>query len=762
MIRFAKNRLFLSLLPGAILGFGIMEKQKFPTYYGFRVYFTSNLLYFFLVIPFLIFLGAKSIPEIARNKGFLNGNTGALVDSLKTLSDSLDLSDEEIIDSLFNKAITMGEGFADSLAREKPDIKVSFSGPQPVENKEESPENFKVFGDKGPFTRFFRLLLLLTLAAYLAGLIYNNPFKLYFRKFRRKKEIPLKLQQYCKRQLLKSPVVNALIITLPSTLVLLYSLFFILMKGHVENEIEQEIFREFFFLAILATILEFLFVFYWQKHRVHMRYIEYFYSRDELRTKIFRRKGGRIRDRLMIASGMTTTLPLLIVLLYLIESLTSVRSLKLETISQEAWDILIGPWGNMIGAGKESLPLEKFDWLIYVNAIDTFSMIIGICSGIIVSLLYLILFIRWTNRDITYPVKELLTNIRNTRTGEVERYTIVRTNDEIGELAEGYNEMTRKIHEHVKHISKMNRDLEITVKERTHEVVMQKEEIEAQKEEIEAQLEMATQQRDTITMQNEQILDSIRYAERIQSAILPPDEALSDSLGDHFILFKPRDIVSGDYYWTSMKNGKLLIAVADCTGHGVPGALLSVMGISSLNEIVSRSKSLRAGQILEELRTYVVRSLHQTGTPYEARDGIEIAMCIIDPEKGTLEFSGANRPLYILRNKGSKSGGKTTEVIQYRGNRMPIGIYEQSLAPFSNHTIKLQKNDAVYLFSDGYVDQLGGPKRKTFRAIRFRELLTQIHDKPMNVQKQLLLEQHEFWKGDVEQIDDILVLGFRL
>ncbi len=174
--------------------------------------------------------------------------------------------------------------------------------------------------------------------------------------------------------------------------------------------------------------------------------------------------------------------------------------------------------------------------------------------------------------------------------------------------------MTRKIHEHVEHISKMNRDLEQTVEERTQEVVMQKEEIEAQKEEIEAQLDMATQQRDTISFQNEQILDSIRYAERIQSAILPPDEALSESLSEHFILFKPRDIVSGDYYWTLQKNGKLLIAVADCTGHGVPGALLSVMGISSLNEIVSRNESLSAARILEDLRSYVVRSLHQTGT----------------------------------------------------------------------------------------------------------------------------------------------------
>ena len=283
-----------------------MEKQKFPTYYGFRIYFTSNLLYTFLVIPFLIFLGAKSIPEIARDKGYLGGHAGEIIDSLQNLSDSLeilphglDLTDGEFIDSMLNVAIEMGEEFVDSISEEKADLKISFSGPQ---SEEEEEEKLKVFQDKGPFSRFFKLLFLLTLAAYIAGLIYNNPFKRYLKNIRRKKEIPDKLQRYCKKHLLNSPVINALIITLPSALVLLYSLFFIMMKDF-DKEIENEIFREFFFLAVLATILEFLFVYYWQKHRVHIRYIEYFYSKEELRSRIFKSRGGRIRGRLMIASG---------------------------------------------------------------------------------------------------------------------------------------------------------------------------------------------------------------------------------------------------------------------------------------------------------------------------------------------------------------------------------------------------------------------------------------------------------------------------
>ncbi len=671
------------------------------------------------------------------------------MDSLMLLSDTLNFSEEGVLDSLLNVAIEMGEEYADTLKEGASDLKVSISGP----GDEEQDDKVKAFDDKGPFSRFFKLLFFLTLVSYVVGIVYSSPFKRYLKIARRKKEVPAKLKAYCKKQLLNTPIVTALIISIPSISVLLYSLFFIILDGQIENEVENEMFREFFFLAILTSILAFLFVFFWQKHRVHMRYIEYFYTKEELRTKVFKRKGGRIRNRLLIASGMTTTLPLLIVMLYLLQGLTRIKSLKLEAISQEAWDILIGPWGGMIGNGKEGIDLGKFEWLIYVNAVDTLGMLIGIITGIMVSLLYLVLFIRWTNRDITYPVKELLSNIRKVRTGEVERYTIVRTNDEIGELTEGYNEMTHKISEHLEHISKMNRDLEHTVKERTQEVVMQKEEIEAQKEEIEAQLDMATEQRDTITYQNEQILDSIRYAERIQSAILPPEELLHKALREHFILFKPRDIVSGDYYWTLQKNGKLFIAVADCTGHGVPGAFLSVMGISSLNEIVSRKDNLSAAEILEDLRSYVVRSLHQTGDRYEARDGIEIALCIIDPNKGDLEFAGANRPLYVVR-KG--------EVIQYRGNRMPIGIYEQKLAPFTNQSITLQKGDSVYLFSDGYVDQLGGPHRKTFRAIRLREVLTQIQDLSMKEQKQILLETHRSWKREVEQIDDILVMGFRL
>jgi serine phosphatase RsbU (regulator of sigma subunit) len=291
------------------------------------------------------------------------------------------------------------------------------------------------------------------------------------------------------------------------------------------------------------------------------------------------------------------------------------------------------------------------------------------------------------------------------------------------------------------------------VEERTREVVEQKEEIEAQKEEIEAQLDLATLQRDTISKQKDLILDSIHYAERIQSAILPPLHLLEKKLSDHFVLFKPRDIVSGDYYWAREKDGKLLLAVADCTGHGVPGGFLSMLGISSMNEIVNRSKSLDPGKILEELRDVVIASMHQTGSKGEAQDGIEIALCIIDLKLKVMEYAGANRPLYLIRDGA---------VQHYRPDRMPIGIYEQDPLNFTNHIIELKKGDSIYLFSDGYVDQLGGPRRKTFRVVNFRKLLLDIQDQPMERQKAILMEKMARWQGKVEQIDDILVMGCRI
>ncbi len=733
-----------------------MEKKKVPGYYGFRMYLSANMLHFFLVIPFSIFIFGQKIPELTERKGFLKNDTTMVADSLHATGEPQVAPTAMAIDSLVQTITAAGEEKADSITR-------AFHSRFVVETSEEKAEN-NLFDKEGVINKFFLWMFYLTLASYLVGFIYNFPFKRLFRMRQRGIEIPDKLEAFCKKQLLHSPLVNAGIVILPSILAIGYFFIFFILDKQGNDDLQMEAFQEFFYLTLIATLLEFLFVFYWQKHRVRLGYIEQVYSQEELRTNVYRRKGGRIKSRLIMASGMTTFLPLLVVMSYLLQSLTRIKDLGMEEVSPEAWKILIGPWGSMIGeiSSLGTYSLADVSWMVYVNTADTLSMFAGISTGIIVSLIYLLLFIRWTNRDITQPVMEILSNMRSTRGGETEQYTIVRTNDEIGELAVGYNEMTHKIHDHVTHISNMNRDLEKTVKERTQEVVMQKEEIEAQKEEIEAQLDMATHQRDTITRQKDQILDSIRYAERIQAAILPPAATLAEFLSDHFILHKPRDIVSGDYYWTSYRRDKILIAVADCTGHGVPGAFLSALGISSMNEIVNRKGMVHASQILEQLRDFMIHSLHQTGTRGETQDGIEIAFCMIDPAKMTLEYAGANRPLYLVRPSREASDKPPYELIQIRGDRMPIGIYEQEASPFTNHKLRLQKGDSIYLFSDGYVDQLGGPRRKTYRSVHFRELLLQIQEKPMKEQKKILLEKHDNWRGKIEQIDDILVVGFRL
>lgn len=741
-----------------------MEQKATPRFYGLRIYVTSVVLYFFLVIPFIGFIVYQNIPT------FINSNPRtelsqalAIRDSIKASIDTTRVITDEQIDSLVNMAIRMKMDIPDSLPI--PEDNIVIGTPPPDEHGKigvskkpgDGPpppgeDRLKIFKEKGPFARYFVLLFILLFVSDVIGYIYNRPFKRYFRLKLVKKEIPEKLHSRVKKGLFHTPIINSLIVTMPNIVVLVYSIIFLIGKGSFDEELERSMFIQLHYLTIVATALEFLFVYYWQKHRVHIRYIDHIYSKEELRKQVSRKKGGKIRNRLVIASGITTFLPLLIVMAYLFLSLTAVKDLKQESFSREQREILIGEWSEIANKDQETVEAKKYEKMFYVNAIDSIVMLVGIGNGILVSFIYLLLFVRWTNQDITRPVKELLANIRNTRGGDTEQFTIVRTDDEIGELAEGYNEMTQKIHDYVENISSMNRDLESKVKERTSEVVEQKEEIEAQKEEIEAQLDLTTLQRDTIGDQKEQILDSIHYAERIQSALLPPVQLIKDYLSDHFILFRPRDIVSGDYYWIAEKGKKLLFAVADCTGHGVPGGFLSMLGISSMNEIVNRNGELHPEKMLEQLRDVVVKSLHQTGSRDEAQDGIEIALCIIDKEKRTLEYAGANRPLYLLRDG---------EIEHIKGDRMPIGIYEQEFAPFTKHNRKLKKGDSIYLFSDGYVDQMGGPNRKTFRAIHFRKILLEIRDRTMEDQKSILEEKLAAWQGEVEQIDDILVMGVR-
>ena len=295
-------------------------------------------------------------------------------------------------------------------------------------------------------------------------------------------------------------------------------------------------------------------------------------------------------------------------------------------------------------------------------------------------------------------------------------------------------------------LQKEKRILEDKVLERTAE-------IEKQKEEIEEQRDIATSQRDQIIDQKKAITDSIHYASRIQKAVLPPEKLIEAFLPEHFILNMPRDIVSGDFYWFNLKNNRLIITAADCTGHGVPGAFMSMLGVAFLNEIVNKEQKLTAGNLLDQLRKHIIKSLHQTGKENEAKDGMDMALVIIDLETMQIQLAGAYNPLVLIRNN---------EIIEFKADRMPIGIYFKGDKPFKNHTSDIQKDDVMYMFSDGYVDQFGGKAGRKFMLRNFKTLLLEKHKLPLVAQKELLHTKINEWMKGYEQIDDILVVGLKI
>ena len=256
-----------------------------------------------------------------------------------------------------------------------------------------------------------------------------------------------------------------------------------------------------------------------------------------------------------------------------------------------------------------------------------------------------------------------------------------------------------------------------------------------------------------IKKQKEDITDSITYASRIQSALLPPKEMMDTLLKDYFVLFLPKDIVSGDFYWITEFNKKVITVTADCTGHGVPGAFMSMLGISFLNEIVNIRKKIKANEILFELRKQIIKSLRQSMHGAVGKDGMDLALTIIDRDNLTIEYAGAFNPLIICRDG---------ELIEQKGDRMPVGIHFNYEQPFENYFFNLKKGDMIYTFSDGFQDQFGGTDKRKFMVKRFKELLLEIYMEPVEKQKEILQTSHDMWKGAYSQLDDILIMGIRI
>lgn len=256
-----------------------------------------------------------------------------------------------------------------------------------------------------------------------------------------------------------------------------------------------------------------------------------------------------------------------------------------------------------------------------------------------------------------------------------------------------------------------------------------------------------------IEAQKEEITSSIEYASRIQYAMLPFPGSFNEYFSDYFIIFKPRDIVSGDFYWIGGDDKNLYITVADCTGHGVPGAFMSTLGISVLNEIVTHNKDVPANVFLNILRERIKILLHQTGKEGEAADGMDISLCVLNKSRNRLQFSGAYNPLYI------HSDG---ELREFKADRMPIGIHYGEEASFTNNEITVRKGDVLYMISDGLTDQFGGPEGSKFKKAQLKRILSEIYMRPMSEQKKLIELEFLRWKGYNDQIDDVTVLGVRI
>lgn len=256
-----------------------------------------------------------------------------------------------------------------------------------------------------------------------------------------------------------------------------------------------------------------------------------------------------------------------------------------------------------------------------------------------------------------------------------------------------------------------------------------------------------------IEAQKEEITSSIEYAGKIQSAMLPSDELFRKLFADYFLIFKPRNIVSGDFYWIAEDESNIYFTVADCTGHGVPGAFMSTLGISMLNEIVPGSDNIKASDLLNILRQKIIESLHQTGKEGETPDGMDISFCILDKKRSKLQYAGAFNPIFLITNG---------EIKEYKADKMPIGYLTGKEISFTNQEIEVHPGDLIYLFSDGITDQFGGPEGKKYKKSAFKKLLSEIHHLSLAEQKEIIEKEYLNWKGNLEQVDDITILGLKI
>ncbi|MCX6233177.1 MAG: adenylate/guanylate cyclase domain-containing protein [Bacteroidetes bacterium] len=423
-----------------------MNYNRVPQYYGFRTFLLAALIYYLLVMPFISILFLKYAPQLIERGQQLNQTSTA---GMLPAQRAIPLPDSLIHLGTDSSSLMLNlfPGTIDTVKRLPADtvgLELFFRTPSGTGQAEE----------KSQLTKTFQLLFRLLVISFVAGFLFNIPYKRYFRRKRKNLRISKKLFTFCKKYLLYTPYINSGILAMAFIITTGYMIYVLSKPGLFTDDAFRHIYRQFFYVSVISSLLAVLFVYFWQKHRVHIKYLEHLYTADELRKRIFSQKSGKIRNRFLFSSSMTTLLPLLIVILYLFISLTPVSDLG--DLTQDQIKILLGDYTKIFGLPQTIEPGSIYRSLFYVNAIDNISMFVGISAGIFISLIYIVFFVRWTTQDIVSPVKELLYNMKLTGEGSMNNFTIVRTNDEIGQLTEGYNEMSQKIKDYINNISRMN------------------------------------------------------------------------------------------------------------------------------------------------------------------------------------------------------------------------------------------------------------------------------------------------------------------
>ncbi|NOR87764.1 MAG: HAMP domain-containing protein [Bacteroidales bacterium] len=437
--------------------------KKIPKYKSLRIFIISGIFYFFLVMPFMGFIIIQNIPDLLEKGFFSMGPDGADLGPIQiSFNDSLVSSDS--IDD-FNQIINnqMDTLEVSDFINDKGEINenaittiidTSRFKVQLAEDSLKSPTN--ILGqlqkeDDNPryFSISFDIFFYGIILALFLTFIFSYPFKRFFRRKRSGKPVSTRLEFFCRRYLLYTPFINATLFGLVMLSTVGYIGYVNLFEDLSKNA-NGEIFDEYFYIAALSGFLSTIFVFYWQKHRVHIYYLEVLFDEDELRKRIFRRSIGRIRNRLWLASGMTTLLPLGIVIFYLILSITRLSDINVDLNNEHIREVLLGNYNQIFLNERD---LSNY---IYINSINAYMMLFGIGTSIFISLIYIVTFVRWTTQDIVFPVKELLSNMQKTDKGKTSHFSVVRTNDEIGELAEGFNLMSQRIKNYIDDINEIN------------------------------------------------------------------------------------------------------------------------------------------------------------------------------------------------------------------------------------------------------------------------------------------------------------------